>query len=752
MANFDYKCRVVEEELQSFWPGWHVVARLGGGTYGDVFQIYKVDNTGIRTESALKVIQIVDNNLSDPTPPESVLSEIRIMEILRGAPNIVAIEDSYYLKDPGGSGLARLFIRMELLKSFEDILRQSEEMLRCGYQPEQAFMSVSEVCKLGIDICTALDYCEQYNIIHRDIKPANLFIDRFGNYKVGDFGVSRQVSFIEMAHTMTGIGTITYMAPEVYMGGVYNHTVDIYALGLVLYQLLNYGRAPFLPDYMTELSASSVDDANYKRLNGVKIPKIPYIDIKLNKIILKACAYRSEARYQTAGEFRSALEYYLQSEGISERNVGWMARSGRTAAGGTTPFDGRDYSEGFAGQTEYSATRIENRPVRPHKTRIIVALAALLAIVIGAFAFQAVRTNREKPLVSYSENAGFSPDPTNQETNSENAGFSPDPANQETNSENAGFSPDPANQETYPENMAEEASEEAVPDTAGNEEAVTTTSDMSYSGSTYDYNNDEATSELIQNYYTNEECDVILREINVNRLTEKKLTLYKDGDNRKLVEGTDFKVDEKWENGHYEYIYTIFKANFEMEGKYSIIATSKDTDNNINSNSLVEGNDGSNGVPLRFVIDRTRPTNEVTGVDITKSRFTESEITLNIRPLDNMNAIASFLVRVLDKEGEEKFKFYIYGEELAKYFEEHDGVYQLKIAKSTGWLTIEIITTDGAGNQSTDYTIADNTAYNVLVMPNLLYNYINPLLLVGALIMGVGGPVFLIFWRWRRSR
>ena len=75
MANFDYKCRVVEEELQSFWPGWHVVARLGGGTYGDVFQIYKVDNTGIRTESALKVIQIVDNNLSDPTPPESVLSE-----------------------------------------------------------------------------------------------------------------------------------------------------------------------------------------------------------------------------------------------------------------------------------------------------------------------------------------------------------------------------------------------------------------------------------------------------------------------------------------------------------------------------------------------------------------------------------------------------------------------------------------------------------------------------------------------------
>lgn len=301
--------------------------------------------------------------------------------------------------------------------------------------------------------------------------------------------------------------------------------------------------------------------------------------------------------------------------------------------------------------------------------------------------------------------------------------------------------------------MTEEASEEAVPDTAGNEEAITTTSDMSYSGSTYDYNNDEATSELVQNYYTNEECDVILREINVNRLTEKKLTLYKDGDNRKLVEGTDFKVDEKWENGHYEYIYTIFKANFEEEGKYSIIATSKDTDNNINSNSLVKGNDGSNGVPLRFVIDKTSPTNEVTGVDITKNRFTEYEITLNIRPLDNMNAIASFLVRVLNREGEEKSKFYIYGEELAKYFEEHDGVYQLNVGQFTGWLTIEIITTDAAGNQSYDYSIADNTAYNVLITPNMFNRYIKPLLLVGVLITGIGGLLFFLMWRsWRRRQ
>ena len=349
MGNFDYKCRMIEEELQSFWPGWHVVNRLGGGAFGDVFQIYKDNNMGIRTESALKVIQVVDNNTNSTTPPESVLTEIRIMEILRGAPNIVSIEDCYYRKDPGGSNLARLFIRMELLRSFEDILQHSEETMKLGWEPHQAFLSVEEVCRLGIDICTALDYCEKYQIIHRDIKPANLFIDRFGNYKVGDFGVSRQVDSLEAAYTMTGIGTISYMAPEIYMRMAYNHTVDIYALGLVLYQLLNYGRAPFMPSYPTALTTADVDAANYQRLKGAKIQKIPHIDKRLNKIILKACAYRSDARYQTAQEFRNELEDYLQIEtGNSGMNAG--VAGGRDPAGRGTVVNAGESGGGRSGQ------------------------------------------------------------------------------------------------------------------------------------------------------------------------------------------------------------------------------------------------------------------------------------------------------------------------------------------------------------------------------------------------------------------
>ena len=67
------------------------------------------------------------------------------------------------------------------------------DRMSCGAQPDHMFLSISEVCRMGIDLCTALDLCERNRIIHRDIKPANLFRDRYGNYKVGDFGIARQV-------------------------------------------------------------------------------------------------------------------------------------------------------------------------------------------------------------------------------------------------------------------------------------------------------------------------------------------------------------------------------------------------------------------------------------------------------------------------------------------------------------------------------------------------------------------------------
>ena len=327
MDSNDIRSRLIEEELRSVWPGWHVARRLGGGSFGDVFQIYR-DNYGIRVESALKVIQIDDwmatvalpsnsRDESSPDIPEALRSEIQIMEALRGAPNIVSIEDFAYRRVGQTS---TLLVRMELLKSLQEVLP--------GRNGQGTLSSIREITKLGKDVCRALMYCEKRGIIHRDIKPANLFVDRFGDYKVGDFGA----------------GTISYMAPEIFRGQSYNNTVDIYALGLVLYQLLNNGRMAFLPDsgaYTTQ----DIDSANYHRLHGTPVPSLvgkyvggERIDSRLDAAVRKACAMNPSDRYRTAKEFYDALALTEMPEKKAEPEYGRSAQSFPRQAG---PSQGR---------------------------------------------------------------------------------------------------------------------------------------------------------------------------------------------------------------------------------------------------------------------------------------------------------------------------------------------------------------------------------------------------------------------------
>ena len=343
MDTNDIRCRIMEEELRTFWPQWHVVKRLGEGAFGDVFQIYK-DNYGIRVYAALKVIQIRDAlaEYTVPLPgaaprgswhgqgssdvqvrkngerdiPEVFMNEIRIMEAMRGAPNIVSIDDFYFQRS---SGTSTLYVRMEFLTSFQDLM--------VNRLKNNSPFTIEDVLKIGKDICTALMHCERRGIIHRDIKPANLFVDSYGNYKVGDFGASKRVETVHATLTMTGIGTFSYMAPEIFAGRSYNNTVDIYAVGIVLYQLLNNGRMPFLPT-SGYYSAQDIDRANYRRLHGENVPSLAgkqtgseTVDAQLDGIICKACSFDIHERYRTAKEFYDALSGYVKGGRITERPV-----------------------------------------------------------------------------------------------------------------------------------------------------------------------------------------------------------------------------------------------------------------------------------------------------------------------------------------------------------------------------------------------------------------------------------------------
>ena len=348
MNTDDIRCKNMEEELGTFWPQWNVVKWLGGGAFGDVFEIVR-DNHGVRIHAALKVLRTnnretdysipqendgPDNvrenrksgsNSGEEDIPEVFMNEIRIMEALRGAPNIVSIDDFYFRK---GTDTSSLYVRMERLTSFVDVMSAHQ---RNGTQ-----FTIAEVLKIGKDICTALSYCEQRNIIHRDIKPANLFVDKFGDYKVGDFGASKRMETINPTNTMTGIGTISYMAPEIFAGRSYNNTVDIYALGLVLYQLLNNGRMPFLPadgPYVEQ----EIDAANYRRLHGEALPPLvglrvcgDTISARLDSVIRRACDPDSHRRYRTAKEFYDALS----GQEEAPDNTADISKTVRTSEGG----------------------------------------------------------------------------------------------------------------------------------------------------------------------------------------------------------------------------------------------------------------------------------------------------------------------------------------------------------------------------------------------------------------------------------
>ena len=167
-------------------------------------------------------------------------------------------------------------------------------------------LTEKEVIKLGMDLSKALEYCRKLKIIHRDIKPENIFVSRFGDFKLGDFGIAR-----ELERTMSGFskkGTYSYMAPEMYKGKKYDSRVDIYSLGIVLYRLMNHNRLPFMSLEKQFITYRDKENALNKRVAGEQMSIPVDAGEQFARIILKACAYDPAQRYQTPEELYGALD------------------------------------------------------------------------------------------------------------------------------------------------------------------------------------------------------------------------------------------------------------------------------------------------------------------------------------------------------------------------------------------------------------------------------------------------------------
>ena len=346
-----------EKEIRLPWPGWTIGKYLGAGGYGKVYEIERT-LSGVRERAALKVVSrpaddaeieaCYENGYDQASMKASYEEEIQryvkeyeLMKELQGQTNIVSCDDFAVVPRKDGIG-GQIFIRMELLTPLQKATKQS-------------MLSESEVIRLGKDICKALILCEARHIIHRDIKPENILISKFGDYKLGDFGVARVQDHTTNA---TKMGTHGYAAPEVEHGQKYGKEADIYSLGITLYWLLNNRRMPFL-NADEPVTTMKCQEALRRRYEGEKLPAPKNGSQKLKRIVLKACAYRPADRYRSAQELYDALaelsgeqtdtaSYAIPDCPVYYRKRVASGKAGHAAASAGAASGGSDFDDLFA--------------------------------------------------------------------------------------------------------------------------------------------------------------------------------------------------------------------------------------------------------------------------------------------------------------------------------------------------------------------------------------------------------------------
>ena len=378
------------EVLKQIWPEWQIEGKsLGKGSFGVVYKAVRRDH-GVESDAAIKAISIP----TDPSEVDSLrseglnmnatrtylqgivndfVSEIQLMESLKGVQNIVSVEDYKVVEKTGEIGWD-IYIRMELLTPFNAYICDKK-------------LTEKEVIKLGCDICTALEICAKRNIIHRDIKPENIFINDFGDFKLGDFGIARKLE--NMTVGLSQKGTFNYMAPEVADSSEYDARVDIYSLGIVLYRLLNGNRLPFLDTEKQLLNPNERRNAVDRRLRGEELPAPCDASPAMADLILRACAYDPNMRFASATEMKQAL--LRVANGTYQIGVGNLDSTTSVRKVADSCDKTASVRKAPAASNQESASAVNtfgSEPKKKSKMPAVIAsvLAVALAVGVGIFA------------------------------------------------------------------------------------------------------------------------------------------------------------------------------------------------------------------------------------------------------------------------------------------------------------------------------------------------------------------------------
>jgi eukaryotic-like serine/threonine-protein kinase len=302
---------------------YRILKKLGEGGMGTV---YLAEHTTINKRLAIKVLSPEYSHKQDLV--DRFLQEARAASMIEQE-NVVEITD--YGSTPGGS----VFFAMEFLNG-EDL---------AGTVKREGGLAWSRVKVIMLQICSALSAAHAAGIIHRDMKPENCYRIRRGNnedfIKVLDFGIAKVQSDEgdgARALTRTGMifGTPEYMSPEQAKGERVDHRVDVYAVGVIMYELLT-GRVPFTADTFMGILTKHMFEAPPAPSAFVPEASIPY---EAEAVILKALQKDREYRFQNMAEMARAIEAVgtgaaavsLVAESVSAPRSGQIRYAGSSTA------------------------------------------------------------------------------------------------------------------------------------------------------------------------------------------------------------------------------------------------------------------------------------------------------------------------------------------------------------------------------------------------------------------------------------
>jgi serine/threonine protein kinase/tetratricopeptide (TPR) repeat protein len=262
-----------------FASRYEVLDELGSGGMGKVYRVY---DRKLEEEVALKVIR--PEIAADRKTIARFRNELKVARKI-AHPHVCRMYDLG--EDNGLNFIAMEYVAGEDLKRF---------IRRSGH------LTSGKAVAIARQVCSGLDEAHRFGVIHRDLKSSNIMIDREGNARIMDFGIARTFESREITGIGIIIGTAEYMSPEQAQGQKVDQRTDLYALGIILYEMVT-GRVPF-EDEIT---------LNILRKHEIEQPRPPKhlnpeIPDSLNRIILKCLEKPVQRRYQNAGDLLRDLD------------------------------------------------------------------------------------------------------------------------------------------------------------------------------------------------------------------------------------------------------------------------------------------------------------------------------------------------------------------------------------------------------------------------------------------------------------